>query len=327
MTDKIMKKIENIVDDEYGRISTRYGDCLIYEIPADYRDEIGSKEVCEILMSEDPMQSLDECLYDAFSETICCYEMELKDKAVKELRRIEKDGEDYGDWREDEVLDYIRECICFEAPIGHFLRQEFCVDVMMDTGDGNYDYTLNAIYPCYYGRHQDRIEDKASIIWLTKQQGYRKGDLKKVLSGSNEKSESKFLKSVRRELLELPSYMSTVTFLVRMTLEDLITLSSLIQMQDRNGHFWDATKNPYCGYIVLDKNTMTGLYNQWDGGGSLFEIELEKDVKVPIKYIRSALPDGSDGNWSVENVYGMMQKSWKKTVKDIHAPVSQKETI
>lgn len=47
----------------------------------------------------------------------------------------------------------------------------------------------------------------------------------------------------------------------------------------------------------------------------MFEIELEKDVKLPIKYIRSALPDGGDGNYSIKRVYGMSEKFWDNQAK------------
>ena len=123
------------------------------------------------------------------------------------------------------------------------------------------------------------------------------------------------------ELANLPSAMSTVTFLVDLTLEQLIGLNRLIRLQDRDGRNYDSRKNPYCGYVVIDKDTMTGLYDPWQGGGSVFEIQLEKDVRLPVKFIRSALPDGGDG-YSVEEVYGMCGSAWKQGgVKMIHAPV------
>ena len=52
-----------------------------------------------------------------------------------------------------------------------------------------------------------------------------------------------------------------------------------------------------------------------------FEIQLERDVKLPVKYIRSALPDGGDG-YAVESVYGMCGSAWTQGgVKMIHAPL------
>ena len=98
-------------------------------------------------------------------------------------------------------------------------------------------------------------------------------------------------------------------------------LNRLICVEDRNGHFYDTRKNTYCGYVVIDKDTETGLFNPWNGSGSCFEIQLERDVKLPVKYIRAALPDGGDG-YSVGSVYGMCGSAWKNGgVKVIHAPV------
>ena len=114
--------------------------------------------------------------------------------------------------------------------------------------------------------------------------------------------------------------MSTVTFLVEMTLAELIELNRLIKLQDRDGRHYDARNNPYCGYVILDKTTKTGLYDLWYGAGSMFDIQLARDVKLPVKYIRSALPDGGDG-YAVKDVYAMCAAAWRHGgVKTIHAP-------
>lgn len=113
--------------------------------------------------------------------------------------------------------------------------------------------------------------------------------------------------------------MNTLTFLVKMTLQEIIELNELIKLQDKNGHKYDATKRPYCGYIILGKNTECGLFDPWNGAGSVLEISLEKDVRIPVRFIRSALPDGEDG-WGVGNVYGVVSSLWRNTLKQIHAP-------
>ena len=58
---------------------------------------------------------------------------------------------------------------------------------------------------------------------------------------------------MRAEVANIASHMNTVTFLVEMSLSDLMELNRLIRLQDRNGHFYDSRKNPYCGYIILKK--------------------------------------------------------------------------
>ena len=123
------------------------------------------------------------------------------------------------------------------------------------------------------------------------------------------------------ECANLPSHMATVTFLVKMTLEQLIDLNRCIRLQDRNGRNYDASKNPYCGYIVLGKSTMCGLFDPWSGGGSILEVQLERDVRLPIRYIWSAHPDGYGyGGYGVGDVYGLCGSAWQDTPVKITMP-------
>ena len=102
---------------------------------------------------------------------------------------------------------------------------------------------------------------------------------------------------------------------------DLAGSNRCVRLQDRNGHFYDARKNPYCGYITLGKDTMCGLFDPWDGGGSVLEIQLEKEVRIPIRYIWAALPDGCGrGRYDVGDVYGMCASAWQDTLLKIVSP-------
>lgn len=287
-----------------------------YEIFADYRDVMEAREAIEILQSDDPLCTLYDRLEEWYLDCQLYLQDELEEGVRKKLAALYPDG--FTD--EDEIHDILTEKVNFELPMKHFLSQSFRVNIMVDTGDGNYDYTLNSVYPCWYGDYKARIDSKAGIVWLARSQGYTKTQLWKALREGDMANPKGFLESMRVEVANIASAMCTVTFLVEMTLENLIELNRLIQLQDRNGHFYDATRNPYCGYIILGKGTETGLYDPWNGGGSCFEIELERDVRLPAKYIRSALPDGGDGH-SIASVYGMCGSAWRDSVKLIHAPV------
>lgn len=292
------------------------------EIYADYRDEMDNKTAIKILEAGEPM----ETFWDILDEWYGCCRWELEDELEKEVRDklTDEDGpypDGLSDEDDDALRDVLLELVHYDLPIDHYLEQTFYVDIMVDTGDGNYDYTLNAAYPCWYGTYGAPIDDRAGIVWLARTQGYTRGRLQRALRQGDMADPKGFLESMRVELANLPSAMSTVTFLVELTLEQLIELNRLIKLQDRYGHYYDSREKPYCGYIVIDKDTMTGLYDPWCGGGSVLEVQLEKDVKLPVKYIRSALPDGGDG-YSVGEVYGMCGSAWKNGgVKIIHAPV------
>lgn len=285
-----------------------------YEIYADYRDYLTDRQIGEILEEENPMDTFYDKIIDAYE----IHFMESVDDIIgRIISHIEFDGFDFD---EAQVKSYIQDMIFAKYPYEHFLKQKVCVDIFVDTGDGNYDYTLNCLPPSFY-RSDEGFSDKSSIVWLAKNQGVKKNELKKALTSANKEDLSTFLKSVRAEVANASSHMNVLTFLVEMTLEELLKLNELINLQDVNGRKYDATKRPYCGYIVIDKKTTTGLFDSWSGAGSLLEIELEKDVKLPIRFIASAHPDGCE-DYSVKSVYGTNSSMWENgKVKLIHAPV------
>lgn len=329
MTDEAISKMQAAIVAELDKrwdLKREQDDSFSYEIYVDYRDEMDNKTATEILRSDDPAMALWEKLNEWYFDYRHQLLSELVGAVVGKL--VDDDGpypEGLSEEESDLVWDLMNELIFFDLPEKHYLDQTFYVNIMVDTGDGNYDYVLNSVYPCYYGEYGARLDDKASIVWLAKQQGYTKTQLWKALKDGDIANPEGFLQSMRQEVANIASHMNTLTFLVEMTLRDLIELNRLVKLQDREGHHYDTTKNPDCGYIVLDKQTMTGLYDPWNGGGSVLEVELERNVRLPIKFIRSALPDGGDGH-SIGSVYGMCGSAWKHGgVKLIHCSKKLKE--
>ena len=320
--EQITKKIEDALASSFRVEKDKHGDWYI-EVYADYRDEMDDKTCRELLESDDPEMALEEKMWEWYTWSDNDYRNDLEEEVKQKLEEDEELFPDGLDSDEDTfVYDYLREVVYTQYPADHYLDQEFDVNIMLDTGDGNYDYVLNSVYPCWYGRYEDRIDDKAGIVWLARQQGYTKTQLWKALKDGDMAEPHGFLESMRVELANLPSHMSTVTFLVKMTFRQLAELNRAINWRDKQGKVYDARKYPQCGYIVLSKDTMCGLYDPWAGGGSVLEVELEKDVKLPIKFIRSALPDGGGDRheYSIESVYGMCGSAWRDTVKEIRIP-------
>lgn len=324
--DKLFEEaVRSIVDDEYSGYCHKDGDTYVHEMYADYRDEMQYDTAVAILEADDPTYSFNEKLGEWYEEQAEDLRSDLEKKIGDILSADDglfPDG--LTDEQEDELRDMLYDMVSFAPPADHYLKQEFYVNIMVDTGDGNYDYTLNSVYPCYCGDYDEPIDEKASIVWLAKQQGYSKEQLESALKADGNDAPEGFLRSMRKELVNMPSHMATLTFLVKMSLENLIKLNELVKLQDRDGHHYDTNENPDCGYIVIAKNTETGLYDPWSGGGSVLEIELEKDVELPVKFIRSALPDGGDG-YSVANVYGLCGSVWRDTLKEIYEPKEGEE--
>lgn len=113
--------------------------------------------------------------------------------------------------------------------------------------------------------------------------------------------QDKFIKSVVQELENLPSSMGALTFCVSMHLEELINLN-------------DKMKNKEPFVLTIDKSAVCGLYNAWNGGGSILEIELDKDVEVPSNLIFKACEDHSLAYQGIHGVYGTSDGLWKASV-------------
>lgn len=286
-------------------------------IYASYDDRLSDKQVEKILLADDPELTFQETVIESYDQYVWEYKEEIIDRAVR--YSYPADAEE-----EREIAEYLREQIHevlqFDYPFEHYLVQEHNADLMVDTGDANYSYSCNSVYPYYYGEKGGGINNCASLVWLARSQGYTKRQLEAALDKGDIANPHGFLESVRQEVANETSRMNCLTFLVRMTLEDMISLYGFIVLQEPDGrHFYDARFRPDGGTVTLDKSAMVGLYDPWNGAGSCFEIELDKDIELPIRYIRSCLPD-RHFTWSVSSVYGMCESAWKENVVKIEPP-------
>lgn len=296
---------------------------FIYELMADYRDYISDSTVSKILDENkcgDYFCSFLEEIDEWWQEPRWTHEEDIVSTVTAELEKKEQYADGFSAEEESMIHDIVLDYVIVQVPYDHYLNQEVCANIFVDTGDGNFDYTLNHVYPAYDGDSDKEPDDAAGVVWLAQQQGYSKEQLWKELQEGDMKEPKGFLQSLRVEVANEGSHMQCLTFLVRMPLRELIHLNQYIQMQDRNGHFFDNRENPDCGMIVLAQKTECGLYDPWNGGGSLLEIQLEKDVELPIRFIRSAMPDGGDG-YAIQKVYGTTTSPWRRnTVKSIAGP-------
>ncbi len=287
------------------------GELYTYEIDADYNDRLSVDTIRRIFENQYPKEGFYQALDNSYEDYIFTLENELCEKVKKHLLQSHAFSSLLLD-NKCLVDKVIQEAVIFSTPIEHFLKQRLLVNVFLDTGDGNYDFALNPHYPCFYGnRWGEPIDRKAGIVWLSKQQGYTKRQLQDALNEGDMTNPNGFLQSCRVEEANLSCSMPVVAFLVEMELRKLINLNALIQLTD-------AYSSNY-SYIILDKKTVTGLYDPFNGGGGVLGIQLEKDVKLPIKFIRSAKPDGCDG-YSICSCYGTNESIYTDTLKEIHVP-------
>ena len=135
-----------------------------------------------------------------------------------------------------------------------------------------------------------------------------------------EEKQDRFVKSVVEELENLPSHMATLTFLVSMKLFDYFDLREAMESEKKLNDSYIFAERKGKGTITISKDTMCGLFDVWSGGGSVLEIELDKDVILPIKCIWVAeIETGkSQYGYSVDSVYGLVGSAWDGTVKETH---------
>ena len=145
-----------------------------YQLYADYRDELDDANIKQIFNSCDPKEAFLDLLMQGYDDAMWEDECEIVSTIMANLEETDVELD------EDEIRQYVQENVCIELPEDHYLSQQVNVNIYLDTGDANYDFTLNTFGQCYYGDPEEPIDDKASLVWLAKTQGYTKEDLGKV---------------------------------------------------------------------------------------------------------------------------------------------------
>ena len=297
-------KVDNEVDlkallDEYmskHRSYDKVGDSYEYEIYADYNDELSDRTILKALKSNDPYYEIEYEIDDAYD-----YGADYRDELYKDFTEflIQKDV----DYDSDEVIDYLNEYVYFVPPYDHFFGQEVECHLIVDTGDANADFTLNP-NDMTTEEEIDDLYPNASIVWLAETQGYDIEQLKEALRGNY--GDSKFLKSVYEEMINNIGSLSALTFLLKATVKDLLRVKE--ESLD----------------VKVSPSVECGFFDVLNGSGSTLEIELEKPVTIPNKYIWAFEPDakGSRVAYTVDDVYGISGSAYK----DAYEIVGEKQT-
>jgi len=291
-----------------------YFSCVLY---ADYREQADTATIIKWYYSDNPRDAFYEDLMEWYQES----SFECEDDIINTVKRYWADEEYTFDENKEFITDWIKEHVSIELPDDHYLRQKVCVNITVDTGDENYDYVSNDMYPHYNGRYDDVIPEESSILWLARQQGYKKRQLNRAMRYSDY-SGSKLLKSLRAEVHNCSTHMNALTFFVEMSVEQLFDLCDALKDNAKNdpplekGAYRCVWERKGRRKIIIDKSAVCGLYDLWNGAGSVLDIALEQDVVLPMRYISSACPDGGRG-YSVANVYGLCSSMWTPALKRI----------
>lgn len=291
------------------------------EIYTDYSDrELSTETISDIMESKNPR----EYFYNMLDEWATDYAYTYgKDELEESIRKklSETENKVFTEFF-DEIWEYVEYNIYFYYNADDF-NVDIDVNLMIDCGNWNYDCTCDNVLD-YYGN--GILGDNSSMLWLAKTQGkataLRKACKKAYRGDGNyvdrEIQGDKFIESCIQEFENLPSHMATVTFLLKINLFQLFDLIEIQKEEyDEQGKYDPRNNTKSKSYIVLDKSTMCGLYNPWDGGGSVLEVELDKDVKVPIKYCIFTVDGCKTYGYDVNEVYGLIGSCWQKTLVKI----------
>lgn len=315
----LTKRMGEILEENYfKRIDD--SDYFEEEIYVDYQDKgLSQEKVAELLENENPKEAFEDLL----SEWASDYEMEYGYGEMCKMLRMNLSEEEKQLWDkyDDEIREWLQEHVLWYYDENDY-RTDVKINIMLDTGDGNYDFTKNNVLN-YYGSEGDgSIDELSPILWLAKQQGKEQELVNacKAVHNREEYKKDNFVESVVQELENICSHMSTLTFLVKMDLFQLFDLQVAINKEKPLVKEYYPQDSETRGTIVISKDTMCGLFDPWQGGGSVLEIKLDKDVELPIKFIWKAAVEKHGGSWNygVDEVYGLVDSAWNGKVKEIH---------
>lgn len=286
---KVINIIEEILKKETIQTDTSKYSLEIY---ADYYDTIEKDTIIDILNNYNkngfatPLDYLYDKVFHWYEEV----EYELTDNIVNSI--IAKINELDIEYNKEEIEEYVLDKVDIIYPINHFLEENIPVNIIIDTGDGEYDFSLNGQYG-----DLSEINNNNSLLWLTRTQGYSRNQLKKLIHDGHNVNNSDFLKSLEEEILNETTCLNALTFFVNMTLGELLNIND--------------TQNKK---IRINKNTNCGLVDFWNGAGSLLNISLEKDLIINSSIIDSISIDGSR-RYSVKSIYGIDNSLWNESIE------------
>lgn len=322
---EITEKLRNIIESE-TYVDKKEGGEYGYEVYIDKRYDVFGDDTLRKISKDGVEAGTNQ--FDYLNENyVFDWEIAEKESRVGEIIETfkKKYPREYSDY-EDEIEEWLNEHV-YGYVNSEDLNQDIDVSITLDIGDGNYDFSCNNLFN-EWDNYSYELNSLSPVVWLARQQKklteLRKA-IKEIKHGTYQADKySKFTRSCIQEFENQFHCMSCMTFLVRMGLNDYIKLQGMIRRQEKSNEEIDGAKYYYDKrkdngeYIVIDKNVECGLFNPWLGGGSMLEIDCEKDIKIPTKAIWKAwieVHGGCDSGYTVDEVYGLCRSVFNTEVQ------------
>ena len=256
----------------------------------DYDDKFSENDVLDIISRKTQAER-----EDVYWETINENCIDFENDTIWEITNDFCNKYDYIS-HDTEIQDILINIISFNYDT--YLEDTYKVNILIDfiNQDSNYEFaTSGNLENCKHN----------NLYTLLQKQGYTKKDYEENLKKLVKKDKydydyekivanggSKFLTSVKEEIDNLGyEWGNTIVVLQELTLKELI----------ENTNF------------LVSSNNMIGLFNCFNGSGSLLEIRLEKDFTINReKDVYTIQIEGAkNNNYSVNDVYGLIGSCWK----------------
>lgn len=128
----------------------------------------------------------------------------------------------------------------------------------------------------------------------------------------------RFPNLVYRNGKEAVSYEDFADELLNQCCYGLLTFAGMFPLNDIYGnHFGKIT------HITIPKGNFCGMFSDWNGGGSIMEMKLLRDLKVPVSWRRKTKYDSFDlsvdepkcDGYCIDEVYGLVGSFWNKPLR------------
>lgn len=188
------------------------------ECDKDYRDELEDGDIADILAGRyrhrrngeeqveqmEPMGALNNLLADGYQDEMWRIEDEILEALrsnpdiVSMFNGLSLDEEQLT----EQLLSALGDVWYVTVPVDEYLKQDVCMDIMLDTGDMNWGFACNNINFSDIESAED-FDDNSSLLWLCEQQGVTREELLSAFDkGTAHSDEVSQLRQRRDELVD-----------------------------------------------------------------------------------------------------------------------------
>jgi hypothetical protein len=304
-----MKMVTDMMDETYS---------LIY---IDYRDSLDNRlDTIEKCIRNKSADTLYEDMDEWFSDNEYLRAVEIMEDLKKELVKTgykKWEAEKFFEENEDDIKDIIFERNDSD-PLKDLIRNTNKIPVRIELLS-NYD-CINSHWlesSGGYRYEQSYFGDMVDALRLNPHK------VKKILLAKGEKTIGYFPNKYSRNGKEQVSYEQLYEELENSTCgANLLTYVSTVDVGELIESNFNLTE------IIVPKGNMCGLYSSMQGGGSILEMELKRDVKLRLSpehypYFRLSLDKygGRESyNYSIKEVYGLLDSFYGKPMQIISQP-------